>query len=638
MRPSLILPLFGGLLLATLACARSLPAPDPIVSHVKPARDTLQPFASQDEFDALLARWKREAEQRTQAGRRHSASLSSAPLSSPPAPSAMAAAESLDSIQVTGSRLEADDAEASITNNQVQGVDEGDIVKKRGDHLIVLRRGRLFTVRIGGDTLTPASMVDAFAPGSDPAGTWYDEMLVGARTVVVIGFSYARGGTEIGLFDIDAAGGLTHRDTYHLRSNDYYSARNYASRLIGDTLVFYTPMRLDGDGGEVAYPAMRRWHRDAVPTDFRRILPANRVYRGDDDLDPRLGVALHTVTRCSLATRDMQCTSNAVLGPSGRVFHVAEDAVYVWTSRVHDGSTRSPSTVYRLPLDGSAPSALGTRGSPVDQMAFLQRDGHLNVLVAGAGGDGMRASARGAEELALLRVPLSAFGTTRARAPVDAYRPLPGVDGQLHNRFIGDWLVYGGGSAWNDDPRAPVAHALRYAAMSPVQTLPLAHDVERIDALASDAVLVGSRGDDLQFTSVALGARAMPASTYTQPNARQGDDRTHGFFYKPRDANEGIVGLPVVEGDDNAGVLYLRNASLRLSRMGRLDASNARRRDDACKASCVDWYGNARPIFVGDRVFALLGYELVEGRVDAQRIEERRRVDFSPRVGIAVAR
>ena len=27
----------------------------------------------------------------------------------------------------------------------------------------------------------------------------------------------------------------------------------------------------------------------------------------------------------------------------------------------------------------------------------------------------------------------------------------------------------------------------------------------------------------------------------------------------------------------------------------------------------MDWYGNARPIFIGDRTFALLGYELVEG-------------------------
>ncbi len=33
----------------------------------------------------------------------------------------------------------------SITNNQVQGIEEGDIVKMHGDQLVLLRRGRLFT-------------------------------------------------------------------------------------------------------------------------------------------------------------------------------------------------------------------------------------------------------------------------------------------------------------------------------------------------------------------------------------------------------------------------------------------------------------------------------------------------------------
>ena len=65
--------------------------------------------------------------------------------------------------------------------------------------------------------------------------------------------------------------------------------------------------------------------------------------------------------------------------------------------------------------------------------------------------------------------------------------------------------------------------------------------------------------------------------------------------------------------------------------------------DDGCKASCVDWYGNARPIFLGDRVLALMGYEIVEGRlqaggwridepsgVPAEQIVERRRIGFAP--------
>jgi hypothetical protein len=31
-----------------------------------------------------------------------------------------------------------------------------------------------------------------------------------------------------------------------------------------------------------------------------------------------------------------------------------------------------------------------------------------------------------------------------------------------------------------------------------------------------------------------------------------------------------------------------------------------------CETSCVDWYGNTRPSFLGQRLFALMGSELVE--------------------------
>jgi hypothetical protein len=94
---------------------------------------------------------------------------------------------------------------------------------------------------------------------------------------------------------------------------------------------------------------------------------------------------------------------------------------------------------------------------------------------------------------------------------------------------------------------------------------------------------------------------------------------------------------------DSAAVLYLRHRAGHLQPVGELRASPASHRDDQCRASCVDWYGNARPIFLGDRVFALLGYELVEGRLawrgwPGERIEELRRVSFAPQSSSAWGR
>ena len=44
----------------------------------------------------------------------------------------------------------------------------------------------------------------------------------------------------------------------------------------------------------------------------------------------------------------------------------------------------------------------------------------------------------------------------------------------------------------------------------------------------------------------------------------------------------------------------------------------------------MDWYGNARPLFVRERIIALLGYELVEGSREGDHITEIRRVSFAP--------
>lgn len=623
-------------------------------------RATLQPFASEREFDALVARWRESARASQDALRRrqeHAAGAWSSMAAPPAAPAAKALADS------GGAAAE------SITNVQTAGVDEGGIVKRAGEHLVILRRGRLFTVRVGGDRLEPVAMVDAYAPGASPQGAWYDELLIHERTVVVVGYSYARGGTEIGLFELGRDGSLAWRATHHLKSHDYYSSRNYASRLVGSRLVFYTPMVLNAWAlqADSFLPQWRRWHASA-PGDWQRILPATRIFRTDDEIDPidraAGGAALHTVTACDLAQGEaMRCESSAVLGPPGRVFYVSTGSVYIWTTerprrtpwgrRAPEGMARS--AVFRLPLDGTPPSALKTTGSPIDPLSFLEDEGgHLNVLLrAGARGEAMWDAERGAGALALLRVPLASFGDGGDAAPRSAYRPLPAwhAGHTLHNRFVGDWLLVGrpGRAGGNE----PAALALRYATRDEAaQVLALGHGVERIEALGRDAVLVGRAGHDLHFTSVRLaGTHAEPVDSHVQRDAAQGDTRTHGFFYRPTGRDEGLIGLPVIGARrgadpaprrDTAAVLFLRNRSLGLQAMGELAAHEGPVQPDQCRASCVDWYGNARPIFLGERVLALLGYELVEGRLTrglaGERIDELRRVSFAPQPPIAWGR
>lgn len=81
----------------------------------------------------------------------------------------------------------------------------------------------------------------------------------------------------------------------------------------------------------------------------------------------------------------------------------------------------------------------------------------------------------------------------------------------------------------------------------------------------------------------------------------------------------------------SSALLFVRNEGGAFRPLGKLEAKVDREQDDGCKVSCIDWYGNARPLFVDGRVFALLGYELVEGERRGERILEKRRISIAPR-------
>jgi len=610
-------------------------------------RKTLHAFASEQEISELFKRWADEYRRRAEENR----------LRRDAAPAAPAAGMGqLMSAPAAKMAEQAAAADESITNVQHAGVDEGGIVKRHGDHLVILRRGRLFTVKIGGSDLQPVAAADAFGNGVDPRGAWYDEMLISGDTIAVIGYSYARGGTEVGLFEISPAGRLTYKSTWHLRSNDYYSSRNYASRLAGGKLVFYTPLQLNPWGGEpwASFPALRRWRPGVTAADFRPIAPATRIYRTDEPLDPYQGIALHTVTVCDLARAELDCESTAVLGQPGRVFYVSAGSVYVWTTQGGRSRTASAagSAVFRIPLDGAAPTALKVAGSPIDQFSFLEGDdGVLNVLVRANGrGDGMWAAEVNAGDYALLRVPLERFSDGREGALEQDYKAVPRPNGYaVQNRFVGAYLLYGTGAGWNRAQRTlnSKLYAVRYADRAGTHEIPLAHGVDRIEALGANAVVVGSDGRDLHFTSVRLGAAPVAQDRYTRLDAAQGETRSHGFYYRQESEDAGYVGLPIVGGNgaaasrqlrqESAAVLFLRNQSLRLTELGALESRPGAGANDGCRASCVDWYGNSRPIFLGTRVFALMGYEIVEGKLAGNHLAELRRASFSP-VSVSLAR
>ncbi|MDV3258167.1 MAG: beta-propeller domain-containing protein [Sphingomonas sp.] len=541
-----------------------------------------------------------------------------------------------------------------ITNTQEAGVDEGGIVKKRGDLLVILRRGRLFTVSVAGGQMRPVDQVNAFPPGVTGGGDWYDEMLISGNRVIVIGYSYARGGTEVNRFRLSPDGRLRFEDAYHLRSNDYYSSRNYASRLIGTRLLYYTPLSLGWGSTDPfsAFPAISRWQGDR--SQFRRIARARDVYvvpslKNDEEatLD-----TLHSVIDCDLAAPVLDCRATAVLGPASRTFYVSPTAVYLWVSDArHWRASRrgaAQSWLYRMPLDpGEKPSAIAAAGQPTDQFSFREdpRQGLVDVLVRrDGGGDWMWNSEEGSDgDVALLSVPIRWMGDGSRALPRSRYRPLPPVGANawnFQNRFVGNHILYGGHGYRGGETGTLVAAGLRGG---PVAQLRLPHAIERLDQLGDDGVVIGNdpRGG-LVFTAVDLRRPAARiGNSFTFPSASQGENRSQAFFYRPdnADGSSGLLGLPIATSlpapqarflGSGSSVLFLKREHRLFEMAGRLDADPGRASDDGCVASCVDWYGNARPIFIGNRLFALMGYELVEGRMANGAIHEVDRVNFAP--------
>ena len=169
--------------------------------------------------------------------------------------------------------------------------------------------------------------------------------------------------------------------------------------------------------------------------------------------------------------------------------------------------------------------------------------------------------------------------------------------------------------------------------------------------MADDAVIVGSRGSDLVFTPLELGTskEAHARRDYVRKNASQGELRSHGFFYKPgQNPREGMIGLPI-RNEGASGSQFLSEGSARRSSSSRRGRSNSPSLGLAPRVAGDDGPRRLsprrvlrglvrqlpRPIFAKGRMFALMGYDLVEGAVEDQgraaHLVERSRLNFAPR-------
>jgi hypothetical protein len=588
----------------------------------------------------------------------------------------------------------------SITNVQTSGVDEGDIVKQIGDYLLVLQDGRIFAVNIKSNKLTDRADVYRRLPKdrkkkhqweNDFEGAdWYDEMLVQGDHILITAYSYDDRASEISVFKLDQASGkVSPRGVFLISSDDYYDVDNYATRIVGDRLVIYTPYELDQFEDKESRPYLRRWVSAAERKDGQAkgkpLLDSKDIYK------PLLRTAepfVHSISICPLGnfakTATIDCRTTGFVGPRDAEMFVSNDNIYLWNAGLSEVSNASrddcapdwdwsgphpalprakrkdviPAAVYRLPVDGTEPAVVGVSGTPYDQFSMDERDGRFRALA-----NWRTVRCEGAErapaEVAFLSVHQSLFGREYVPVTDSAITMVPSPGKSIvENRFADDWLVYGGRDSWSSRPpemedkdeAARAALGTRLVAV-PVrkphkaQVIDLPHNIIRTERLGKDMIVNGYRDDKgMNMTLVDLGKTAQISSSLFLENRFESEGRSHAFNATMDASGAAVMGIPTVKRGENADRWWWNSETSDLSfvtkasagTLGNAGALVATAKNEVethpdytCEVSCIDWYGNSRPIFTRGRIFGLMGTALVEAEMADGKIREKARIDLT---------
>ena len=570
----------------------------------------------------------------------------------PPPPPAAAApapvAEALQSVTVTGASP-ADSDNPSITNTQEAGVDEGDIIKQIGSHLIVLQDGRLFSVDLQPGGEPGLSLRDRENVYQSPdEGTWYDEALVFGRSIIAIGYSYEREASEFAVLELDEDGALNFRDRFFLPSQDYYDGDNYTTRLVNGQLAMHTSyFLLDVDEySELSAPILVR--EEAL--DEERKLNPRQVYKSLQNTDDPL---LHTVTMCPL--KDIgnegapapQCKTTAFLAGESYEYYASTDAVWLWLNEGPrwNRTGYGKALLYRIPYGDERPSVAEVKGRPANQFSLAADTDVFRALVR-------KDREEGDPDLQLMVLPRAALGLTPGPIESATYHDLPDHDGELENRFTGTHLVYTLDNEerwwnpfWSTDNRQADATlaVVPFEAPGDVQTLTIPHSVIRLERARDHIVATGYASEEgLSLSSLDLrNEAARIADTVMLPARYESENRSHAFNSRIENDGSGMIGIPTVVKITESGRPVWRSKQSDISFL-EVDDTVALRSagtlypsgkpvhpDYECEVSCIDWYGNSRPIFTMGRIFALSGTELVEGEMRNGFVNKIRSVDLT---------
>jgi hypothetical protein len=510
-------------------------------------------------------------------------------------------------------------------------------VSVNGKFLVVLNRGRLFSVAIKNNELRMVSVADAFGPGIDPKVSYQQQVFIDNGIVVVAGPSDRLGGFEMSLYRLGSSGSLAHLNTYQLKlgRNAYRSAPEPILFTHG-RLVFHTEASLLEDTASVLskLPMIRKWHIGASDKEFEPMLRGRDAYRPARSIGEAEKPALHTVTACRVVGDELSCRASAVVATLAQSYYSSPNAAYVWPSPSQPFRKRGGVVLYRMPFDGASPSALSVDGEPAGPTAFFEEHGFFDAIVRrGATGD-FASSAAGLNDLFLLRVPLSQFtasapvaGNSRYRAVMRPLRAPSRIRYTYGSVTIGTPRTRSEGEGAGDVVTSVDLTSAR------AKTFGTLGWVQRIDA-AGDKALV-STGRLGQASFITMSPTSISDSAFVSGLVQTSGEFDYRLNSDGTALSALVIRTPNITQFDelyagNASLVFVQMSGSYVAKLGQITPTGPASVSDGCKSSCDDWYADAHSISVGDRIFAVLGYQLIEASVVGGKLVEKKRIDFFP--------
>lgn len=541
------------------------------------------------------------------------------PPSAPPSQPAAAngsAGETLDFISVTASRVTGNE---SVTNTQEAGVDEGGLVKRVGDFLLVLRDGVLYSVRIVRDGLEVLELADALAVNMEQDGeeVWYDEILSYQSTVLLLGFNYGNDPevTELVVFDVAPDGQLQRQARLWLGSGDYFSSENYGARLIGDRLLLSLrqEMALDDEP-----EAVMRWQRrDVDKPRWQPLLDLGELHVPVFDLEWPI---IHALLSCSvegLRHGALVCDRFGAVGNYPALVYASPRVAYLALGHAWRDEKRK-TTVFRLPIDDwQAATHAAVEGVVESPLQFADRDNGLYVA-AEAGPSSVSDGSR--HPVSHLPVHRFAFGSeSNPVAPAWTVN-LPYPEASI--RFGDDAVWFAPERPWWNVPPVPgpiVVHPLDGSAQQQFET---GFWTDLLQPIPGGMLLFGhGLGDEAGFLLGLAGKTATGVGLldrYVPDGVEMSEMRTHAVNLATQPDGSLLLGWPVSgrQGDESA-LMFAAVTGQRLAARGVLDFTDM---PDLATQS-VAWYGESRVVFLGHRLIAFSGDAVIEGRLLGEQVQ-----------------